>query len=797
MSTELELPQELVDSILDYLEGDPASLRTCSLLARAWVPRSRSYLFESLLINAENILVFRDLLRSPCCTFIPHVRSISAERPHRHKNDTCFHEIAQDMRFLRNVRTLELRLSIVVDSANVDASFRTGFVAAFPNVTHLILTGYFEALAPNYDSGGEAYYSQPAPLIEMICSFPALQSLQIQELSGTVMDPPASAVPPAGLRSLNLCSSSLVPVLAWLRSFNHLPRINSLTLPSKFDTSVVRAALQQLDDLHHLDITLPRASRFFPSYTDYLLTLSDLSLHPNLRTLIIHDGSATLNLGNLISLISTLDASALERILLVADLFSNVFRKWDELDAVLASERFPYLRDFTLKHKYWNRTAANINDTTAFMRVSFPLLSASGVLRLDLVLSLQSPAFNYMPIGSELPQELVDTILDCLERDHASLKACSLVSRGWVARSRSYLFGACSIDAENILVFRELLQSPHCTFTPHVRSISAERRHTHQNDGCFNGMASDLRLLENLRSLKVLFSTDVFLRAGFMSAFPNVTHLVLTCLETYSSTYESNREQVIYTRPAPLIEMICLFRALQSLHIGKLSGILANPPANAVPPPGLRSLNLRFHSPGLILEWLQSFNQLPNVDSLTLVPSVRRGERSVLRGALQQLGGALRNLDITLIDATMNWFYETDLLALFDLSLHPNLRTLVIRDPSGTLDPRELVSLMNRLEAAAFERLLLVVDLSMEIIMGIEWDALDVFLSPERFPRLRNVTLKHGHFKKAVANIDDTAVTVFMQTSLPLLAGSGMLGLDFSDTPIVRYIDWWHSSQRI
>ncbi|KAJ6466885.1 hypothetical protein C8R45DRAFT_1020403, partial [Mycena sanguinolenta] len=257
------LPQELVDSVIDYLEGDVASLKVCSLLSRAWVPHTRSYLFENCFIDPENIFLFRELLRSPYCTFAPHVRSLSAERRYKHNNDAGFDDVVPDLRLLENVRTLKMQLSIVVNATDVDAFFRTGFVAAWPKVTHLVLTGY--------GHGGAADYSQRAPLIETICLFPALQSLHMQELPGMLAAPPASAVPPPGLRSLNLGFNSPVPILAWLQSFDHLPNIDSLTLlPTirQSDLPILRGVLQQLGGaLHYLEIQLldGQAMRFYDS----------------------------------------------------------------------------------------------------------------------------------------------------------------------------------------------------------------------------------------------------------------------------------------------------------------------------------------------------------------------------------------------------------------------------------------------------------------------------------------------------------------------------------------------------
>ncbi|KAJ7249537.1 hypothetical protein B0H12DRAFT_1122045, partial [Mycena haematopus] len=71
-------PQELVDLILDYSAGDPRSLITCSLVSQAWVSRCRSHLFQKCALwPFKRIAPFCDLLRSPDCTFLSHVRSIT------------------------------------------------------------------------------------------------------------------------------------------------------------------------------------------------------------------------------------------------------------------------------------------------------------------------------------------------------------------------------------------------------------------------------------------------------------------------------------------------------------------------------------------------------------------------------------------------------------------------------------------------------------------------------------------------------------------------------------------------
>jgi len=155
----------------------------------------------------------------------------------------------------------------------------------------------------------------------------------------------------------------------------------------------------------------------------------------------------------------------------------------------------------------------------------------------------------------QLPQELVDEILGCLAWYSSSLKACSLVCRAWVFRCRSYLFRTFTLVPNNIIDFRELLRSPHCTFLPHIRSLKITRNYWHENDRWFDVVAADLVRLA---------PTDVH------------THeLSLTITNAgkaaRADAYFHLRYRLNGWQPVPCIDMLCLFPALQELHFSNMS----------------------------------------------------------------------------------------------------------------------------------------------------------------------------------------------------------------------------------
>ncbi|KAJ6466889.1 hypothetical protein C8R45DRAFT_480095 [Mycena sanguinolenta] len=359
------VPQELLDEILDNLAGDSRSLNACSLASSTMVARSRSHLFNMCHLSQRVLLAFRDLLRSPNCTFIPHVHRIRAYRYSGGPEDHLFNEVAEDLRRLTNVRVLQVILNVVLDASNVDDYLLRGFFAAFPHTMRLVLHCGFGTT------------SFPVPLMKTLCMFPALEELHLHDSSSwTVEDAPAGAIPPSKLRSVVLTMDTNGPILAWMHATGHLQKLNSvhLALVKLPHGPTVRVALQQLGKaLRSLDIevTFTPGDYWAPSANVF-----DLALHPHLETLVIRDHSdtRTFDPNQMTRLITRLAAPSLERISL--SLSSRQYQprmQWNPLDAFLCSPQFPRLRTVALK---CNRGY----DGDKLFRRMLPLLQASGVV---------------------------------------------------------------------------------------------------------------------------------------------------------------------------------------------------------------------------------------------------------------------------------------------------------------------------------------------------------------------------------------------------------------------------------
>ncbi|KAJ7174757.1 hypothetical protein C8R46DRAFT_1081690 [Mycena filopes] len=82
----VNLPGELVDSILDHLKEDKPTLLVCALVSRSWVPRSRRYRFSSIHLDldfsrTQKLHKLLRLLSSPLATFAPCITAVHLSDP--------------------------------------------------------------------------------------------------------------------------------------------------------------------------------------------------------------------------------------------------------------------------------------------------------------------------------------------------------------------------------------------------------------------------------------------------------------------------------------------------------------------------------------------------------------------------------------------------------------------------------------------------------------------------------------------------------------------------------------------
>lgn len=149
------------------------------------MPRSRFHFFEDcrMLLLSKNAPAFAELLRSPFCTILPHVRQLTIVNHCKgwSRDALAFDNIKEALRLLVGLESLRLGGSSWVMHG---AAPRRGFMSALGSVVELEI-----------DCGDLGDFDHA---LLIICAFPSLQRLYIHQfsLSGIVQTRPQSLYSP-------------------------------------------------------------------------------------------------------------------------------------------------------------------------------------------------------------------------------------------------------------------------------------------------------------------------------------------------------------------------------------------------------------------------------------------------------------------------------------------------------------------------------------------------------------------------------------------------------------------------
>ncbi|KAK0454271.1 uncharacterized protein EV420DRAFT_1556000 [Desarmillaria tabescens] len=171
-TTQSSFPTELIEEILDHVDclpvkdiqsllshssagykgGRVATLASCSLVSRAWHPRSRFHLFKSVNVTPENYASFFSLLATPGCTFLHSVHELFLSDEYRagtiysgctdpEGDDYWLHKVLPDLAFsmFANIERL------IIHAARFDYMSEEGFAQMLiylsgpTTITHLAL----------------------------------------------------------------------------------------------------------------------------------------------------------------------------------------------------------------------------------------------------------------------------------------------------------------------------------------------------------------------------------------------------------------------------------------------------------------------------------------------------------------------------------------------------------------------------------------------------------------------------------------------------------------------------------
>jgi len=151
-------PPEILDLIIDDLHDEPATLKSCCVVSKSWVPRARKYLFSHVKFHSSksHVELWKKTFPDPSTSPAHHTR------------------------------TLSIRGIPVVTAADAGVD---GWIRTFHNVEHLRLDRLGEdpdhraSLVPFYGLSPTVRFlslvSTSIDVFDLICSFPLLEDLAL------------------------------------------------------------------------------------------------------------------------------------------------------------------------------------------------------------------------------------------------------------------------------------------------------------------------------------------------------------------------------------------------------------------------------------------------------------------------------------------------------------------------------------------------------------------------------------------------------------------------------------------
>ncbi|KAJ7049275.1 hypothetical protein C8F01DRAFT_1378774 [Mycena amicta] len=220
-----------------------------------------------------------------------------------------------------------------------------------------------------------------------------------------------------------------------------------------------------------------------------------------------------------------------------------------------------------------------------------------------------------------LPPELYDATIDHLHDDQPTLLACSLVSKGWVPRSRTHAFASVKLDIyshacdETVILrrlfnFLSIISYPHATLNHCVAEVSLAQVWDANDDH------SEVPAMQPVVSpYEVIYALNrhgIRPKSLFIDCFPNF----LIPLIDIPSEFASAVQELTLTVTSsivplgPFIDLISSFSSITVLRlVGEPNNVIRTPAPKATAlPPSLHTLscsNTIFH------DWVISLDPIP------------------------------------------------------------------------------------------------------------------------------------------------------------------------------------------
>ncbi|KAJ7076329.1 hypothetical protein B0H15DRAFT_597049 [Mycena belliarum] len=338
----MDLPAELAELIIDQCHHIP-TVASCSLVCKAWHTRARFRLFSApvTVVGVRDLEAFMATLQHPLCTIHAYIRLL-AIRQSSAEPSSLNHVIPVLVR-LSNLTHFELVAENVLLTAECRALFRSNFMS----LRHLLLRMTFPTCAD---------------AVDLVCSFPLLESLHLQARWIGSSPPPALSLP-VHLHSLDL-DGFMDECIRWLLLCPPKGTISSLRLREVVEKELgvvfeyIRFVAATLEDLKlSMDARAESEPSTVPWNNFQLLLIAGFFLQhvnfdpihfPELKTLEI-TGRNSNDVAMIAHFLSRIQASQIEQISFTSLVSVNPARlAWVHLSQLLSSHPYPRLRRITI-----------------------------------------------------------------------------------------------------------------------------------------------------------------------------------------------------------------------------------------------------------------------------------------------------------------------------------------------------------------------------------------------------------------------------------------------------------------
>ncbi|KAJ6494049.1 hypothetical protein C8R47DRAFT_1267506 [Mycena vitilis] len=341
-------PSELEDVLIDFCHDDYATLASCGLVCRGWLPASRYHLFSSISLSTQNARAFQEIL-ALSATIPALVRDVEL---HFSGASLLHLQVVPILLLLSHTKRLTLRpVRDEVTRPVCTSSLSCAFTSL--HLVHL-----------KFDF--KSRFESLKQVIDCVCLCPRLESLEVGgswQRTGDFAVPPGPRLP-KGMHTLTL-TCDLDNFLTWLLALGeYMPTIQHLALHHIVRREVEAVvtylqtcgptlkslclAFRDFDAPGGCPSRLPRHVHLLTLLTeDYFVAKADLAQNTSLRDVAL-EGMPTGVLSSLLTLLPQLNLCGTDKLALILrysmharDL--DLVYPWDTLDA-----EFRFLKRLTV-----------------------------------------------------------------------------------------------------------------------------------------------------------------------------------------------------------------------------------------------------------------------------------------------------------------------------------------------------------------------------------------------------------------------------------------------------------------